>query len=395
MKLSWSLTLSSLYCAASAAREATVYMHDATPGATTTQGRLNVSPETARLILARRLGLSKFHSLEGTSRDEVQQLNVFGGRQPKLFGGDQAVAKDHELLWLEDVEDMKAFADCYKDWSSFTIANPPSTSDNDHLLSHLTQQARTLSRNKMNYDIETHSGVSIPNEWLTISRQSAKEIGNACPSKPSETSITVVLMPPSSSNAKRSPHPYGAYDLLSDFEARRDPSEAPLSLAPRPATSPNPHISNPHISNMEDFPVVTAQTKGNDTKAPLGILKRCYETKALCEKATNSCSGHGSCHSPTEKEENKGQNIPVCFACACEKETTYKDGKGMETSTKTIYWGGPACQKKDISVPFWLLTGTTVLLVFLITSGIGLLYSMGSEELPSVIGAGVSGPSRK
>jgi len=59
------------------------------------------------------------------------------------------------------------------------------------------------------------------------------------------------------------------------------------------------------------------------------------------------------------------------------------------------YWGGPACQKKDISVQFWLFVGSGIILAFLVSAGIGMLYSMGSEELPSVIGAGVSGPVRK
>jgi hypothetical protein len=43
-----------------------------------------------------------------------------------------------------------------------------------------------------------------------------------------------------------------------------------------------------------------------------------------------------------------------------------------------------------MAVPFWLLASTTVGLVSIISMGIGLLYSMGAEELPSVIGAGVS-----
>jgi hypothetical protein len=71
------------------------------------------------------------------------------------------------------------------------------------------------------------------------------------------------------------------------------------------------------------------------------------------------------------------------------------EDKGMESKTKTTYWGGPACQKKDISVQFWLFVMIGVALAFLISAGIGMLYSMGSEELPSVIGAGVSGPVRK
>ncbi|KAK1918310.1 hypothetical protein P3342_001228 [Pyrenophora teres f. teres] len=67
----------------------------------------------------------------------------------------------------------------------------------------------------------------------------------------------------------------------------------------------------------------------------------------------------------------------------------------MEIKKKVTYWGGPACQKKDISTQFWLFVGSGVILAFLVSSGIGMLYSMGAEELPSVIGAGVSGPTRK
>jgi hypothetical protein len=62
---------------------------------------------------------------------------------------------------------------------------------------------------------------------------------------------------------------------------------------------------------------------------------------------------------------------------------------------KTTRWGGPACQKKDVSIEFWLIVGFTVGMVFLVTFAIGTVWDMGSEELPSVIGAGVSGPSAR
>ena len=63
---------------------------------------------------------------------------------------------------------------------------------------------------------------------------------------------------------------------------------------------------------------------------------------------------------------------------------------------KTTQWGGPACQKKNVVAPFWLLAGFTVFLVTLVSWGAGTIWSMGNEELPSVIGAGVSGvPPRR
>lgn len=82
MKLSWGLFFSSLYCTASA---------DV------------VSPETARLIIAQRLGLSRFHSIEHADAEAIRQINAYGGRQQKLFGGDDAdQSKAHLLMWLED-----------------------------------------------------------------------------------------------------------------------------------------------------------------------------------------------------------------------------------------------------------------------------------------------------
>ena len=43
-------------------------------------------------------------------------------------------------------------------------------------------------------------------------------------------------------------------------------------------------------------------------------------------------------------------------------------------------------------MPFFLIAGTTIAIVALVSWGIGLLFSIGQEDLPSVIGAGVAGP---
>jgi hypothetical protein len=84
MKLSWAVFFSSLYCTASAARP-------------------SVSPETARLIIAHRLGLSRFHSIEHADAEAIRHLNAYGGAQQKLFGqDDEDRSKAHLLLWIED-----------------------------------------------------------------------------------------------------------------------------------------------------------------------------------------------------------------------------------------------------------------------------------------------------
>ena len=285
--------------------------------------------------------------------------------------------------------------------SSFTISTPPSASDNDRLINDIITQADSLPK-KADPKGNTYAAVtaidalvgeptlSIHNEYLSILREDGKKAEKLADMLESlrlksaegqAYTITVVVMPPSS-NSKRIAQPWGSYVLPSKLQARRDPTEAPLTPATaQPATSSNSVAFDPTIS----------QADGNDTTAPLGILPSCFESQSECEERTHGCSGHGSCG--VARKDQFGTKD--CYSCKCVPTVKHKDEKGMESDTRTTYWGGPACQKKDVSVPFWLFVGTGVMLAFLITTGIGMLYSMGSEELPSVIGAGVSGPVRK
>lgn len=90
MKLSWGFVASSLACTAAAVRP-------------------SVSPETARLIIAQRLGLSRFHSIEHTDREALGHISRFGGRPQKLFGGDAVERSNaHLLVWVEDAEQDEA-----------------------------------------------------------------------------------------------------------------------------------------------------------------------------------------------------------------------------------------------------------------------------------------------
>ena len=202
-------------------------------------------------------------------------------------------------------------------------------------------------------------------------------------------SVTVVMVPRSASKSKRGANAWGTYDTPSK-EARRQNPEAILSSNPRPSTSPK------KVENLEDFPVVIAASS-NNTGPVRGILPVCFSSLNACQSRTHGCSGHGECKL-LHKGRGSGtdQETVDCYGCACVPSIQHVgEDKGMESKRKVTYWGGPACQKKDISVQFWLFVGTGIVLAFLISSGIGMLYSMGAEELPSVIGAGVSGPARK
>jgi len=127
-----------------------------------------------------------------------------------------------------------------------------------------------------------------------------------------------------------------------------------------------------------------------NTSAPKGILPACYATQSACDAATHSCSGHGSC-SLKFKDPDSPPNKGSCYSCMCSPTTR----KNKDGTVKTTKWSGPACQKVDVSFEFWLLGSVTVGLLSVIAWGIGLLMSMGSQELPSVIGAGVAGPRAK
>ena len=104
-------------------------------------------------------------------------------------------------------------------------------------------------------------------------------------------------------------------------------------------------------------------------------IPTCFSSKSACQNTTNSCSGHGSCVKSVANAK--------CFQCKC---------TSTMVGTNKWYWGGKACQKKDVSVPFFLFASFGVVMTALIAGGIGLLYGMGTQELPSVLSAGVGGP---
>lgn len=121
------------------------------------------------------------------------------------------------------------------------------------------------------------------------------------------------------------------------------------------------------------------------------LFPACYPSNAMCEETTNRCSGHGHCFRKHASKD--GSSTVDCFACKCTKTvlTRYEDGRPK----KTIQWGGPACDKKDVSTPFFILVSLTVLVIVFVTGGIRLLYGIGSEDLPSVLGAGVAVKGQK
>jgi hypothetical protein len=180
--------------------------------------------------------------------------------------------------------------------------------------------------------------------------------------QPSNTKITLLLTPGSSDGSV-------GFEIASHIHQKR--VEKPLSISAN-SNSPKPSVET-------TFPLETSPAV-----APNAAFKRhqrCYSTQDACTNSTNSCSSHGECAKASDG----------CWSCVC-KPTIRKSPEGGHE--QVTHWGGYGCQKQDVSVPFNLLLIFTVAIVFVIAWAIGLLYSIGEEELPSVLSAGVA-PAHK
>ena len=180
---------------------------------------------------------------------------------------------------------------------------------------------------------------------------------------------TLVVIPSSRSHTKRSSSTWGEYNIL----PRRPPSEEPLTPQSTASASASP---------SETFGT-SSPALGPAAFPSAGPLPSCFSSLEHLITATKDCSSHGA---PKLRYKDPSSN-KNCYSCVCHPTVLSREG-----GNKTFRWGGPACSKKDVSESFWLLAFVTIGLLGVAGWGIGLLTSMGSEELPGVLSAGVGGP---
>ncbi|KAK4691896.1 hypothetical protein P7C71_g5203, partial [Lecanoromycetidae sp. Uapishka_2] len=412
--------------------QALLYISDAVP-LSSKAGPPSISPNTARLLFAQRLGLSQYHSLEDADESTLHILNTYGGKQQQVFGqGKEAQDLERVLVIVDGVSKPDDIFD-RSIAPAVTITPQPSSSQNLQLALDLLDQDQ-YSKLREDYpcsiqfpssshfrgglsssgvkkeecaartrllteDVNAGSQHSQILTYKTIcdslsfgghhgqttvlhvsslqgltfkdgARYSTalselKQLISHFYSASSQISSTIVLMPSTSAPTKRSSSsPYGTYTN----PRRQEPEEPLVSSGSAPST---------HQPSAAEIDPLQAST----SPLPHGIIPACHPTLESAISATNNCSGHGTAYKRSGGDK-------ACYACRCSK-TVLTDSEGK---TKTVYWGGPACQKKDISIPFFLLAGISIGLVAAATWGVGLLMSIGNEELPSVIGAGVAGP---
>ena len=88
----------------SASLEAPVYIFD--PSGRPSRSDLSITPETARLIFAQRLGVTQYHSLKHEDEEILRILNKYGSREGKLFCDEDGSHDRHGklLVVVESVE---------------------------------------------------------------------------------------------------------------------------------------------------------------------------------------------------------------------------------------------------------------------------------------------------
>ncbi|EER28667.1 hypothetical protein CPC735_039310 [Coccidioides posadasii C735 delta SOWgp] len=405
------------------AEDVTIFMPDTTPTPGSPNDR-QIRPDVARLVLARRLGWPGSSLAGHVDESILQDLNEFGGQQPTLFGDSDQRENHHKLLVVvqgfDPVEDAHTqtkldrvrVAGAERDFMETTflsglLSEPSPRRPTSRVCSYQWEvdqltAADLVFRNKEGLDcpsktpfVEQFMNTLFEDGDMENFRSVVRTyFGDASPEPGEQVSAILRLSPlpkhPNSLSTYKHIFPVLALAETSIMETTvvalpgntwKTSAFTNLDSAVQPLADSHKRQPSQLYSAL---PRDSNSTKPDDKLSTL--LPICYATNETCNARTNSCSGHGYCYLKRQGAA-KGSE---CYACRCLRTVDHTNSK--DGSKETTQWGGPACQKKDVSMPFWLLGGFTLLLVVSIWLGVGLLWQMGQEELPSVLSAGVAAP---
>ncbi|KAJ5333279.1 hypothetical protein MYU51_014683 [Penicillium brevicompactum] len=384
------------------AMDATILTFPSTPA-----GALNAVPkqqqlpeDEARLVLELRMQSSVASILGAVDADTVDHLNQFAETESVLFGGHSGTqASGKSILILEGLDRQTTLNVQSSQPSHIFVPRVSSgfidadllgsfggAGDHGKYCAHndgtgvVSSKAQTaqecLSQDPMLagqsglFDRGSLAAINSVEDWTShdgkdsMLKLSFKNLGDSI-AGPKLLQSLIAHLAESSSVSKRE---ITAVILPSGYQStplRRRGAETQWSSAGN---------HNPAKQSAQDSPLLS-------TLAPV-----CHASNSSCAEATRNCSGHGSCYLKfgSGVEGTTGN----CYACKCQQSIV----KNNDGTTKTVQWGGSACQKKDISSPFFLIAGVSFLAILLVGSSIGMLFSMGSEKLPNSLSAGVSNP---
>ncbi|KAL8809734.1 MAG: hypothetical protein Q9200_003152 [Gallowayella weberi] len=222
----------------------------------------SLSPEATRLLLARRLGLSRYHSLEGADELTLRTLNEFGGKQEALLSIDeQWLDPQRNLIVVEDVEHLEeGFGpDCEeqalnvaKQSSEDFCSSPPAHLEPSVFWAeYLEDTFRSVHSRTAIVHISLPGLAKSQNSSKAKSKQQLGEILRILLAPEVSQESTIILMPPSNTKAKAkrtTTSPYGNYAMPNRLQARKGQIEAPLTGPSAPETTlPSHRVSTPQV----------------------------------------------------------------------------------------------------------------------------------------------------
>ncbi|KXX76790.1 hypothetical protein MMYC01_205468 [Madurella mycetomatis] len=346
--------------------------------------------EVARHILLQRTSRQRYGSdlrdVPNTIDTEtaVGHIARFGRSPAPLFAATEKSDASQLVVIVEGttVEQSSRLQQKFGQHAAFAISDPPSATANNHLMALFrnlgvaSQQPCEISTAINPFETRCWTGPSsvVKYDLRTSPRTLDVFLDNIFRLEKfvidGDLEVLLVLLPESSRSSRLNYWSKAAAGDASDLRRRRD-AETVISDDAVSATTPASTVAGSAAADKPD-------------RRPKAI-PQCFNSFDSCMSRTANCSGHGEC----ANKYGKGSSTS-CFSCVCKASVVQPADGQLAKGRKTIHWGGNMCQKEDISVPFWLIAGFTVTIVGAITFAIGLLFSVGEEKLPGVIGAGVS-----
>ena len=398
--------------------------------------------QIARQVLLQRIGADHDSLLDdlpaGIDQEAaVSYIKQLGVTPPPLFietssSGRPADQPAQAVLLVEgltrrDLESLQAAFSAAKRQASFIIRDPPSAKANRHLLDTDLGQAGAVTSECGLDNITPFHEPSCFTDDVFVGTYDAQKVMKLHSPPTSQQYPNLPLAFPSNQDPPRQSETLRSLKAnipLWISLAEQGAMETMLILLPESSrASPLARWTTGAVSKrsagsesvMVDDPTsipkkpATGGSGGGDPNFHIlaadagrrAAIPSCFPSLTSCVNVTNNCTGgHGICKDRYAANDGKGSDDAakrvradddkpaVCFACHCMATLNRpeEEGKGLSTT----HWGGNACQKIDVSVPFWLITGFTVAIIGALTFAIGLLFSVGQEKLPGVIGAGVS-----
>ncbi|KAK3299747.1 uncharacterized protein B0H64DRAFT_379059 [Chaetomium fimeti] len=391
--------LSGLAAAAGQQQDAEVYMLQSSWQASSETP--SIPKEVARHIFLQRTSRQRYGSdlrdIPSSIDTEVavDQLARFGKNPTPLFTHADKTDASQLVVIIEGAaaEQSNRLKEKLGQKAAFTISDPPSSTANNHLMA-LFRNMGVASSHQCDisamvnpFDTDCWTGPSSVVKYDL--RASPKTVDSLLDNfsrldkfvADGDLDVMLVVLPESSRSSKLSHWSAAAAGTGSDLRRRRD---AEMVISDQDNTQAKT------TSAPTNAPAAAPGGDGGSAARRTKPVPQCFRSLDSCMTGTDSCSGHGECVDKYGRGNSSGSEAAAsCFACVCKASVVEREGAPTK-GRKTVQWGGSMCQKEDISVQFWMIAGFSIVIVGAVSFAISLLFGVGEETLPGVIGAGVS-----